>query len=156
MGIEDICHFRKVNDLVFTGGQPTEEQLAAVASAGCNVVINLAPYTQGRSLPNEEASVAALGLTYYNIPVDMGNPTREELLEFDRLILGNHGRRIFVHCMANYRVTAFLSLHAMKYWGWSRPEAESFIASTWRLTEYPPWEEFFRREASERESKPGG
>lgn len=156
MPIDDIYNFRKVNDLVFTGGQPTEEQLAAAASAGCEVVINLAPYNPGRSLPDEGATAGALGLTYYNIPVEMGNPTKADLLEFDRLMVENHGRRAFVHCMANYRVTAFLSLHAMKYWGWSRAEAESFIASTWRLAEYPVWERFFRREASERESKPAG
>ena len=39
--VSGIRDYRKLSDLVATAGQPTEDELAAVAQAGYEVVINL-------------------------------------------------------------------------------------------------------------------
>ena len=110
--LESIANFRRVDDRLITAGQPTEDQLRAVAQAGFEVVINLAPHEDPRSLSDETALVQSLGLTYINIPVPFAAPTAEQLEAFSAAMDQHTGRRIFVHCLANKRVTAFLLLYA--------------------------------------------
>jgi protein tyrosine phosphatase (PTP) superfamily phosphohydrolase (DUF442 family) len=110
--LESIPNFRRVNDHLITAGQPTEHQLRAVAQAGFEVVINLAPHEDPRSLPDETALVQSLGLAYINIPIPFATPTAEQLSDFCAAMDQHAGRRLFIHCLANKRVTAFLVLYA--------------------------------------------
>ena len=103
-----------MDDRLITAGQPTEDQLRAVAQAGFEVVINLAPHEDPRSLSDETGLVQSLGLAYINIPVPFAAPTVEQLREFCAAMDQHTGRRIFVHCLANKRVTAFLVLYAVQ------------------------------------------
>ena len=41
VGVESIENFHRVSDRVATGGQPTPEQIAALADAGFNAIVNL-------------------------------------------------------------------------------------------------------------------
>jgi len=50
--------------------------------------------------------------------------------------------RSLSHCAANFRVTAFYGLYAMKHLGWSEAQADEFRASIWRGSEYLVWEQF--------------
>ena len=60
--LSDIYNFRQVSADLASSGQPREHQLAVIAEAGYNVVINLALHNDPRySLPDEAASVRALG-----------------------------------------------------------------------------------------------
>src|SRR5207248_5989469 len=78
--LSDIYNFRQVSPDLASSGQPREHQLAAIAEAGYNVVINLALHNDPRySLPDEAASVRALGLDYVHIPVQFGAPTESDL-----------------------------------------------------------------------------
>jgi hypothetical protein len=61
--ISDVYNFRQVSPDLASSGQPKEHQLAVIAEAGFNVIINLALHNDPRySLPDEAASVRALGL----------------------------------------------------------------------------------------------
>lgn len=77
-----IHNFRAISETLATAGQPTAEQLAAIASAGYGVVINLALPTSDRALPNEEAIVTGLGMDYVAIPVVWEEPTLADLAQF--------------------------------------------------------------------------
>jgi protein tyrosine phosphatase (PTP) superfamily phosphohydrolase (DUF442 family) len=110
--LEDVRNFREVDGLLVTCGQPTEAQLEAARRAGVEVVINLALHDDPRySLPDERGTVEALGLTYTHIPVRFDSPTESDLLAFFNAMDAAQGRRVLVHCAANYRVTAFLGLY---------------------------------------------
>lgn len=61
---------------------PTSQQMKAVAEAGVNVVINLAPFDPEKDLTNESALAESLGMKYVNIPVDWEAPTRQNLEAF--------------------------------------------------------------------------
>jgi len=57
-GITDICGYRQADANRATSGQPTEAQLAAVADAGYEVVVNLALHDDPRCSLADEAVTA--------------------------------------------------------------------------------------------------
>lgn len=144
MSTEDIYNYRKVNDQVITGGQPTEEQLQSAADEGFKIVINLVPFNPNRSLPDEAGLVQSLGMTYHYIPVDWSHPTAQDFEAFETVMQQHPEEKILIHCAANFRVTAFYSLYALKHLGWSEEQAESFRASIWAGSDYPQWETFVK------------
>ncbi len=145
MSTQDIYNYRKVNDHIITGGQPTEEQLQAAAQEGFQMVINLATFDPQHSLKDEASLVSSLGMAYSHIPVDWGNPTEKDFEAFESVMNQQAGGKTLIHCAANFRVTAFYSLYALKHLGWSEALAGEFRASIWQGSRYPVWEEFLRR-----------
>jgi protein tyrosine phosphatase (PTP) superfamily phosphohydrolase (DUF442 family) len=144
MGSETITNFIRIDDTTSTGGMPTKEQLEAAAAEGCEVVINLATYRIEHSLNDEAAVVQALGMDYHAIPVAWDNPTENNFLDFERLFKSLTGHKVLVHCAANYRVTAFYALYALKNLGWTPDDAAKFRAQIWRPGDSPVWEAFIR------------
>jgi uncharacterized protein (TIGR01244 family) len=139
---QDIYNYRRVNDQLIIGGQPNEEQIKSAAGEGVTTVINLATLNPQSSLSDEAALVRSLGMTYYHIPVDWGNPQESDLDTFEKIFKRVSGEKTLVHCAANFRVTAFYSLYAMKHLGWSEAQADEFRASIWKGSDHPVWEEF--------------
>src|SRR6185437_13946584 len=60
-----------------------------------------------KALPDEAASVSRLGMTYIHIPVDFQNPTDDDFDQFCAVIEQLKEVPVHVHCIANYRVSAF-------------------------------------------------
>lgn len=140
----DIYNYRFVNDQLITGGQPTAEQIHAAAAEGFKVVINLATFNPQSSLPDEAGLVRSLGMVYHHIPVVWDAPQESDFQAFEKIFTQVSGEKTLLHCAANFRVTAFYSLYAMKYLGWSAAQAEEFRASIWKGSNYPIWEQFIR------------
>lgn len=145
MSTSEIYNAITVNDKLLLGGQPTEDQLRDAGAEHFTTVINLATYHPQRSLADEAGLVKSLGMTYHHIPVDWGNPTVEDFAKFDGLMatIGND-EKLFAHCAANFRVTAFYSLFAQKRLGWSAEQAAQFRAQIWEGSDDPVWEQFIR------------
>jgi len=128
-----IHHCRIVDAQLATSGQPTEAQLAAIARAGYQVIINLALHDDPRyALRDEAASVAALGLPYVHIPVQFRAPTRDDLLQFFAAMDAHLARKVWVHCAANYRVTAFVGLYRALRQNWPREQAFALMHEVWQ------------------------
>ena len=131
--LEQIRNYRRVDDRLASSGQPNEAELAAIAAAGYGVVINLALHDDPRySLANEASTVTALGLTYIHIPVQFAAPTTSNLERFSTAMSAHRAERVWVHCAANYRVSAFIGLHRVRVEGWSRPTAFALMDSLWQ------------------------
>ena len=145
MSTADIYNSIKVNDQLTTGGQPTAEQLEAAAAEGFDSVINLATYSPGHSLEDEAGLVRSLGMAYYAIPVEWGNPKESDFTAFEDLMQKLPPGKTLIHCAANFRVTAFYSLYALKYLGWSEIQAEQFRTQIWSGSNEPIWEQFIAR-----------
>jgi protein tyrosine phosphatase (PTP) superfamily phosphohydrolase (DUF442 family) len=139
---QDILNYRKVDERIGTGGQPTEPQMRAAAAEGYQAVINLATFDPKRSLPDEAGLVQSLGMKYFPIPVDWEHPTEADFAAFERTMESLGETRTLIHCAANFRVTAFYSLYARKHLGWSRSQAEAFRLSVWRGANFPAWAQF--------------
>jgi uncharacterized protein (TIGR01244 family) len=142
MSTQDIYNYRKVDEVVITGGQPLEEQLQDAAQEGFTAVINLAPTSSRNALPDEAGLVQSLGMSYSYIPVDWGHPTEQDFEAFEAAMKDRPEGKTLIHCAANFRATAFYSLYARKNLGWSDEQAEAFRTSVWAGSDYPQWESF--------------
>ncbi len=131
MALGDIKNFVRVNDLLATAGQPKESELADVAASGFELVVNLGLLDPRYCLPDEAGSVAKLGLAYRHIPVDFKAPARADFERFEATLREATGRRVFVHCAANYRVSCFVALYAEARLGWSREQADAHVRRVW-------------------------
>jgi len=131
--VHDVYNFRQAAPDLATSGQPTEEQLGAIAAAGYNIIVNLALHNDPRySLPDEATSVRALGLDYVHIPVQFGGPTEGDLLAFFDAMDRNSDRRVWIHCAANMRVTAFVGLYRVLRLRWPEEDAFSLMRTVWK------------------------
>lgn len=142
---EAIYNAIVVSDVVLTSGQPTEEQLSGLATEGFGTVINLAPYEQGHALAHEAEIVASLGMTYYHIPVVWDTPKDTDFAAFELAMANTGTNKTLIHCIANFRVTAFYSLYAQKHLGWSVAQAEALRAPIWEGSDIPVWRAFIAR-----------
>lgn len=141
MTLESIVRYLPMNESLATAGQPTEEELAAVAAAGYAIVINLALHDDPRySLKDEAATVAALGMEYIHIPVQFTSPALSDLTAFFAAMERAGSRKVFVHCAANKRVQVFIALYRIARQGWNEAAAFAAMRETWQPD--ATWEEF--------------
>lgn len=128
-----IYNHRAIDDRLGSSGQPTVKQLGAIADAGYTTVINLALHDDPRySLPDEAGTVAALGMRYVHIPVQFATPTRGDLKAFFDAMDAHRDEKVWVHCAANMRVSAFLGLYWLLREGRSRDEAFALMHDLWK------------------------
>jgi protein tyrosine phosphatase (PTP) superfamily phosphohydrolase (DUF442 family) len=144
MCLDEIYHFVRINENLITSGQPTVSQLHTAANNDVQVVINLAALDSETPLSDEASLVRELGMEYVHIPVEWDTPTAQNYNNFLSTMQKNNGKKILVHCVANYRATAFFSLYAMQHLGWSKDQADALIASVWQLEKYPVWLAFIK------------
>ncbi|HJR82170.1 MAG TPA: protein tyrosine phosphatase family protein [Anaerolineales bacterium] len=139
---EDIRNFLPFSEHLFTGGMPKAEQLTDAAQRGVELVINLAPHDALDALPNEKELVTSLGMQYINIPVNWSTPTQDGLDRFLRAMDENEGKKILVHCQANFRASAFASLYRILRQGWKAEDAMEVMHTIWDEEDYPMWKLF--------------
>ncbi len=108
--LEEIRAYLKISDTLSTAGQITYEQIPALKDAGFDVVINLAVADEERNA-REGFLVVEQGLTYVHIPVAFQEPDPDHLRQFFETMEANRDRKVFVHCFANMRVSAFTYLY---------------------------------------------
>ncbi len=154
MTLEEIYHFLPLSDRLLTGGMPSAAQLAAVAQAGVQVVINLALPDSERALRDEAAIVQSLGMQYIGIPVLWDHPTRRDVDEFMDAMDAHQDDKLFVHCQANYRVTGFIALYRVLRLGWDPTEAFKDLRRIWNPDDYPVWKNFLERNLSTAPHRP--
>ncbi|MDQ2694956.1 MAG: protein tyrosine phosphatase family protein [Pseudomonadota bacterium] len=141
--LDDIYHYLPLGERLATAGQPTEEQLRAVAGAGFRTVINLSLHDADYSLTDEAGLVQSLGMDYVHIPVAFQEPRPEDFRRF-RQAMGEHaGEKVFVHCAANMRVSVFVALYRMLDLGEAADAALADVQRIWNPT--PVWQRFMDR-----------
>jgi protein tyrosine phosphatase (PTP) superfamily phosphohydrolase (DUF442 family) len=129
--LQGIYNYRRLTDLIATAGQPSEEELAAVAHAGFEVVVNLALHDAEYSLPEECRTVESLGMRYVHIPVVWERPLRSDLERFFEVMDELSDKRVFVHCAANKRVSVFMALYRQRRQGWSADAVMPDVLAIW-------------------------
>lgn len=132
MSEPEVLNWRRLDDRITTSGQPDEAALAAIADLGVAHVVNLALHTHPKALPDEAASVAALGMRYTHIPVDFDNPTEDDFDRFCAAMAATGDAPVHVHCIVNARVTAFVYRWRRDALGLGDVEARAMMDSVWR------------------------
>lgn len=131
--LASIHKVHAVDESLCTSGQPTAAQLQEIAAAGFRTVINLGLHDDARySLPDEAATVTALGMRYVHIPVQFSAPTKKDLRDFFAAMKANEGAKVWVHCAANIRVAAFLGLYRVIEQRWERGSAFDLLSELWQ------------------------
>lgn len=129
---ETIYNWRRLDGRVTTSGQPTEAQLSDLKALGVRTVINLGLHTHEKALPDEKASVEALGMTYVHIPVDFQHPTDRDFADFRTAFEAHGDAPIHVHCIANFRVSAFFYRYRRDVLGMDEAEARAAMEDVWK------------------------
>ena len=109
--INGILNYLRISGTLGTAGQPDPGQFTAIRAAGYEAVINLAMPDYTNALTDERELVVAQGMSYIHIPVVWEEPTTQDLELFFGAMDELAGRKVFVHCALNYRVTCFVLLY---------------------------------------------
>ena len=130
--LKKVFNYYQVPGLFETSGQPNNKQLISIANGGYEVVINLAPNTtiEGRVI-NEKDILKYNNITYIHIPVDFNNPLDEDFNKFVAALEENKHKKIWVHCAANMRVSAFVFKYRRDVLGLSQKNIERDLKAIW-------------------------
>lgn len=148
-----IRNFQRLGPRITTSGRLRDEDLEPLAALGVIHVINLALDSHPEALVDERAKLAARGIGYTHIPVPFDDPRDEHYRGFVAALAALAAAReapVHVHCIMNYRVSAFFYRHHRETGGMDEPRARALMARQWEpdCSERPeagPWKEFLAR-----------
>ncbi len=142
MDLREITNYVQLTDDIGTSGQPTREQFSFIAAAGYEAVVNLALPTSDHAIADEGSVVTGLGMRYVHIPVVFESPTTDDLRTFIAVMKALEGRKIWVHCVVNARVSAFL-YHYLRYVrGLDEAASRSVVLDRWEPNMDAAWRAF--------------
>ena len=136
--LASVYNFVKISDDLATSGQIAYDQIASLKDAGYEVVINLAPASAG-SNELEGFLVTEAGLSYIQIPVSWREPSMRDLKLFYSVMEANKDRKVFVHCFANMRASAFTYLYRTMVAGDAESQALADMNEVWDPMELEQW-----------------
>jgi protein tyrosine phosphatase (PTP) superfamily phosphohydrolase (DUF442 family) len=137
-----ILNHYQVTDCIASSGQPTEAQLKEIAAGGYHTIINLAMPDHEISIANEGSIVTSLGMTYIHIPVPFDAPTEDHFTTFAGYMDVLKSKKVWVHCIVNARVSAFLFRYLQNNRDLSAAEAKTPILEQWMHQMDNVWKDF--------------
>ena len=136
-GVANAC---QALPTVVTGGQPTAEQLRALAGSGNAIVLDIRDSMEPRPIPDEPALVNSLGMEYVNVPVSTGTLSDETMENILRVLRGAGDRAVFFHCGSGNRVGGAMIAHLMLDIGLGEDDAvQQAMRMGLRSPEYLQW-----------------
>ena len=138
--LRSIPNFLDIGPRLATGGHVNPSQLMAVKATGYEAVVNLLPDDSPWAMSGERDLAHRLGLQYMHLPVDWEAPTAADFARFCAAMDDLRERRVFVHCAANKRVSAFVFLYRVIRLGVPRDNAATDLHRVW--TPEPQWQQF--------------
>jgi uncharacterized protein (TIGR01244 family) len=129
----DIRNWQRRPDGITTSGKLEAHDPARLAAIGVRHVVNLALDSHPEALADEAALLAAEGIAYTHIPVPFDAPTPEHVAALTEALAAHPGPH-HVHCIMNFRVTAFFYLLDLAA-GVPEPEARARMAKVWNPLE---------------------
>ena len=139
----DAPSVRPVFDWLWTSGQLSAADIGRLPGLGIEAVVNLALPTASNALPGEAELVTGLGLPFVQIPVPWEQPELKHLQQFFGVLDAFAGRRLWVHCAKNMRVSAFVYLYRRLRRGESHQLALDPMQTVWEPN--PVWREFIEQ-----------
>ncbi len=127
-----MINWCRIDARITTSGQPTAEQLGAIADLGVRHVINLGLHSHELALPDEASDVARLGMVYAHIPVDFAAPREADFAAFQAALHRTEPDAVHVHCIFNWRVSAFFYRYRRDVLGMAEPAARADMDAIWQ------------------------
>ena len=72
-----------------------------------------------------------MGIRYIHLPVVFTSPTRDDFERFIDALESCDDNRIWVHCAANMRVSAFFFKYRTERLGWTAEQAQADLHKIW-------------------------
>lgn len=119
-----IPNFVQVSEQFYVGGQPAMDDLARLKAKGIRAIVNLRHPAEFNSA-EEAAKVKALGLRYFNIPVNPADLQDSQVEEFLRITSDRQNLPAFIHCTGGIRVATFWMIRRVLVDGWKFEDAET-------------------------------
>lgn len=136
--LDAIRNFVQLTPRIGTAGQPSENQFQLIADAGYKTVINIAMPDHPDSIDHEGKLVTELGMNYLHLPVPFDQPKADHVKQFFGLLQAQSEQPVFVHCIMNYRVSAFMYHYLTLIEYWPRDRARSPMFEQWKIE--PQWQ----------------
>ena len=127
---DDIRAWQRLSERVTTSGRLQEPDPARLAAIGVRQVINLAMPDHPEALPDADAAFAAQGIGYTHIPVPFHAPEEAHYRAFVEAVEAAEGP-VHVHCIANWRVSAFFYRYHRDACGMPEAEARALMEQQW-------------------------
>ena len=110
--MKDILNYIKVNKNIATSGLLSKKDIQKISKKGFDVIINLS-VDDDRSLTHEAKIVSKNGMVYIHIPISWTKPQTDRMNLFFHILDGfmKEDKKVFIHCMKNYRVSVFMYLY---------------------------------------------
>ena len=143
-----IRNYMGISDRLTTAGQIAYDQIPLLREEGYDVVVNLATASRERN-SLEGFHVTASGMSYIHIPVDWEQPRLSDLSMFFDVMEANEGRKVFVHCFANMRASAFVYMYRTMVEGVAEEDALGAMNEVWDPAEVRQWEDLIERARTE-------
>jgi uncharacterized protein (TIGR01244 family) len=149
---DDIRNFLRLDDRITTSGRLQEADPARLAAIGVRHVINLALDEHPEALPEAPIRMAQAGLRYTHIPVPFDAPTDAHYAAFVAA-LEDSDEPVHVHCIANFRVSAFFYRYNRDRRGMPATEARAIMEGVWtpetiNIPHAPAWAAFVARDTT--------
>lgn len=135
-------NFFQATENIGTSGQPTRDEFSDIARQGYRTVINLAMHNSDDAMADEGNLVTSLGMSYIHLPIPFDAPTSEQGAKFIRLLRALEGEKVWVHCVVNARVSAFVYLYLVQEKGIAPERATSPVLQGWEPKMTPAWQQF--------------
>ena len=145
---EEIACWQRLGPDVTTSGRLEAHQIAALGALGIRHVINLALPDSPGALTDEAERLAARGIGYTHIPVPFSAPDESHYAAFCAALTSAE-RPVHVHCIMNWRVSAFFYRHHREA-GMAIEEARALLEQQWspersNNPDAPAWAQFVAR-----------
>ena len=145
-----IRAFQRLDPRTTTSGCLRDEDLDTLAALGVRHVVNLALDSHPEALADEAGKLAARGIGYTHIPVPFGAPHDDHYRAFMATLAATSTAPVHVHCIMNYRVSAFFYRYHREITGLDEAAARALLVCQWdpQTNDRPetrPWAEFLAR-----------
>ncbi len=134
----DVRNYHEISDRLGTGGEVSTAAIEQLAGKGYEVLIDL----RGEFDRDENEAAKSAGMTYVNIPTSWKKPRAESLDRLIQVMRESEGKKVLVHCAANYRASAMTYLYRVIAAGADDTEAMRAVVAVWEPNE--TWQEFMK------------
>lgn len=143
---DTIACWQRIDSGLTTSGRLEAADIARLAAIGVRHVVNLALPDSPGALADEERLMDEAGIAYTHIPVPFDAPDETHFATF-REAMADADQPVHVHCILNWRVSAFVYRYNRDARAMPEPEARALMARQWTPEtsdhkDAPAWAQF--------------
>lgn len=111
-----MTSFRKIDDIVFIGPQPSAQDLQEAKQQGVKTVVDFR--MPAETATSNEMLTKIAGLGYTSIPVNKADLSNAQIAQLEQVMNSREGP-FLLHCATGARAALLFSLNQARQHGWS-------------------------------------